>query len=134
MLIIREEQIQHFIAVDDEQLVEVISGAIRRAKPERVADYDDEKLAKMVKIGIERARSHELTKAEDIAAYTAVMFEISPRFDEQEDIRRSLADTTFPPDARFYQLFESISDEAWQQAEQLYESKAWFPAELKEGR
>lgn len=129
MLIIREEQIQHFIAADEEQLVEVVSRAIREANAERVADYKEKKLQKMVEIGIKRARSHELTRAEDIAAYVAVMFEIAPKFDEQEAVRQVLNDTTFPPDERFKQLFERVPDEAWKEAEQFYEDTFWFPFE-----
>lgn len=128
MLIIREEQIQHFIAADEEQLVEVISGAIRFLNEERVAGYDKTKLEKMVKIGIERAKSHELTRAQDIAAFVAVMFEVAPKFDEQEQIKMVLSDTTFSPDERFYQLFERVSEDAWLEAETLYEDTLWFPA------
>ena len=128
MLIIREEQIQHFIAADEEQLVEVVSRAIREANPARVADYDDKKLGKMVKIGIERAKSHELTRGQDIAAFVAVMFEIAPKFDEQEEIKTILNETMFPADERFYQLFERVSDDVWEEAEKLYEDTYWFPA------
>ncbi len=129
MLIIREEQIQHFIAVDEEQLVKVISRAIREANAERVAGYDDKKLAKMVKTGIKRAKSHDLEKAQTIAAFVAVMFEIAPKFDEQEEIKTVLGDALFPPDERFYQLFERVSDDGWREAETLYEDTFWFPAE-----
>lgn len=132
MLIIREEQIQHFIAADEEQLVEAISQSIRETNPERVADYDDKKLGKMVKIGIERAKSHELTRGQDIAAFVAVMFEIAPKFDEQEEIKTVLSDTIFPADERFYQLFERVSDDAWLEAETLYEDTFWFPANTKQ--
>lgn len=128
MLIIREEQIQHFIAADEEQLIEAISQAIRDFNADRVADYEDEKLGKMVKIGIERAKSHELTRGQDIAAFVAVMFEIAPKFDEQEEIKTLLNETMFPADERFYQLFERVSDEAWLEAETLYEDTLWFPA------
>ncbi|MGI8641726.1 MAG: hypothetical protein ACR2MG_17500 [Pyrinomonadaceae bacterium] len=128
MLIIREEQIQHFIAADEEQLVEVVSRAIREANPARVADYDDKKLGKMVKIGIERAKSHELTRGQDIAAFVAVMFEVAPKFDEQEEIKTILNETMFPADERFYQLFERVSDDVWEEAEKLYEDTYWFPA------
>ena len=128
MLIIREEQIQHFIAADEEQLVEVIREAIRPINPERVADYDDEKLGKMIRTGIERAKSHDLTRSEDIAAFVALMFEIAPKFDEQEEIKAILNDTMFPPDERLYQLFERVSDGAWEEAEKLYEDTFWFPA------
>lgn len=54
MLIIREEQIQHFIAKDDSELVKLIAEIIRTANNERVADYSDETLESMVQIGIER--------------------------------------------------------------------------------
>ncbi len=131
MLIIREEQIQHFIAVDEAQLVQVVCRAIREANPERVADYDDKKLGKMIKIGIERAKSHELTKGQDIAAFVAVMFEIAPKFDEQEEIKTVLSDTVFPADERFYQLFERVSDDSWLEAETLYEDTFWFPAKTE---
>lgn len=128
MLIIREEQIQHFIAADEEQLIEIIIGILRDLNGERVKDYDDEKLTGMVKIGIDRARSHELTKAEDIAAFVSVMFEVAPKFDEQAEIKAVLNDTNFPPEDRFYQLFERVSDEGWLEAETLYEDTFWFPA------
>ena len=131
MLIIREEQIQYFIAADEEQLVEAISQSIRGTNPARVADYDDKKLGKMIRIGIERAKSHELTRGQDIAAFVAVMFEIAPKFDEQKEIKMVLDDTNFTPDARFYQLFERVSDEAWLDAETLYEDTFWFPADAK---
>lgn len=128
MLIIREEQIQHFIAADEDQLVEVITRAVQQANEERVAGYDDEKLKKMVKIGIERAKGHKLTRGQDIAAFVAVMFEVAPKFDEQEEIKLVLNDTNFPPEERFYQLFSRVSEEAWREAETLYEDTFWFPA------
>jgi hypothetical protein len=129
MLIIREEQIQHFIAADDEQLIKVIAAAIRQINEKRIAGYDDEKLAKMIETGIARARSHELVKGEDIAAFVALMFEIAPKFDEQAEIKAVLEDATFPPDERFYQLFERVSHKSWYEAETLYEETFWFPTD-----
>ena len=126
MLVIRKDQIQHFIAADDAQLAVVVAEAVRKANGERVAEYGDKELAAMVKIGIERARTHELTKAEDIAAYVAVMFEVAPRFDEQPDIRTLLNDASFSPEIRFYQLFERIQEKSWQEAEKRYDDSFWF--------
>lgn len=128
MLIIREKQIQHFIAADEDQLVKLITRIVREANVERTADYEDETLEKMVKTGIERAKGYDLQNAEDIAAFVAVMFEIAPNFDEQEQIKAVLADTNFPPADRFYQLFERVSDEDWKSAENLYNADVWFPA------
>ncbi len=82
----------------------------------------------MVKTGVERARSHELNRAEDIAAFVAVMFEVAPNFDEQDEIKNVLAETNFPASARFAQLWERISDETWEKAEKSYKADVWFTA------
>jgi hypothetical protein len=129
MLVIREEQIQFFIATNEAELVKVIAESVRQANAERVADYDDKALEEMVKIGIERARWHELKRAEDIAAFVAVMFEIAPNFDEQEEIKVVLEDTNQPPSDRFYQIWDRTSDEAWQKAERDYNLNVWFPVQ-----
>jgi hypothetical protein len=126
MLIIRTEQIQHFIAKDDAELIRLIAQAIREANPERVADYDDAKLKKMTETGIERARSYEIERAEDIASFVALMFEIAPNFDEQDEIKMVLHDANFSVSDRLAQLWERTSDEAWDKAERNYKSNAWF--------
>ncbi len=128
MLIIREQQIQHFIAENEEELIALIVQITRESNADKLADYDDQTLEKMVKIGIGRAKIYELTRAEDIAAFVAVMFEIAPNFDEQEQIKTVLADTTFPRAERFYQLFERVSEEDWKRAEDIYNVSVWFPA------
>lgn len=128
MLIIRTEQIQHFIAKNDAELNRLIAQALREANPERIADYDDEKLSAMIQIGIERAKSHDIERAEDIGAFVALMFEIAPNFDEQDEIKIVLADTNFPVSDRLAQLWERTSDEAWEKAEQNYKSDVWFRA------
>ena len=128
MFVIRKEQIQHFIAKDDSELVELIVQAIREANSERVSDYEDKKLEEMVKIGIDRARSYDLERGEDIAAFVALMFEIAPNFDEQEEIKTILADTNYAPSERINQLWKRASDEAWEEAEQSYKADVWFSA------
>ena len=102
--------------------------AIREANPERVLDYDDKKLEEIVKIGIKRARSHDLERSEDVAAFVALMFEIAPNFDEQEEIKTILADTNYTPTERINQLWKRSSDEAWEEAEQSYKADVWFSA------
>ena len=127
MLIIRAEQIQHFIAKDDSELVKLIAQIIRTANDERVADYADETLESMVQVGIERARTHNFDRAEDIAAFVGVMFEISPTFDEKEEIKVILDDTNFPIQERFEQLWGRIPEETWKELEDKYDAKVWFP-------
>ena len=127
MLVIREKQIQHFIAEDEPKLIRLIRQIIREANPERVSGYSDQLLDAMIKIGVERAKSHELTLAEDIAAFVGVMFEVAPNFDTQKDIEATFKDTLFSPTDRFKQLWNRISDAAWTEAETNYDVKIWFP-------
>lgn len=127
MLTIRTEQIQHFIAKDDSELVKLIAEIIRTANPERVAGCTDETIESMVKIGIERARTHDFDRAEDIAAFVGVMFEISPTFDEKDEIKVILDDADSPVEERFEQLWEVTPDETWKELEDKYDAKVWFP-------
>jgi predicted acyl esterase len=130
MLVIKQSQIQYFIAANDDQLVKVVTEAARAANAERLADYDAETVSEMIKIGIERARAHKFERAETIAAFVAVMLEIAPNFDEEEQIKLALSDASYPPDERFFLLFERIPDESWQAAENLYDARVWFPEKV----
>lgn len=126
MLIVREEQIQRFIAKDELEIVKLIVQTIRNVNPERVSIYDDKKLEEMVKIGIERAESHDLELAEDIAAFVALMFEVAPNFDEQKEIKKVFADTNYIGSEKLADLWKRTSDEAWKEAEELYRADVWF--------
>ena len=126
MLIIRDVQLQAFLAADDDELVRVVSNAVRDANPARVKGYSDEKMNTMVRIAISRARERGLTKAEYIAAFAAIMFEVSPLFDQQEAMSAVLEDTNFTPEQRLFQLFERVPDEAWAEAERSYDESVWF--------
>ena len=127
MLIIREEQIQHFIAEDETALVRLIRQIVRDLNPERVADYSDQVIDSMIRIGILRAESRGLNLAEDIAAFVAVMFEIAPNFDTQKDIEQIFNDTAFLPTDRFRYLWDRVTEDAWKEAEANYDVKIWFP-------
>jgi TRAP-type mannitol/chloroaromatic compound transport system substrate-binding protein len=127
MLVIKQTQIQYFIAANDDELTKIVTEAARAANAERLAEYDDETVTEMIKLGIRRARAHNFERAEIIAAFVAVMLEIAPNFDEEEQIKLALSDANFPPDERFFLLFERVSDESWQAAENLYDARVWFP-------
>ncbi len=133
MFVIKTAQLQQFIAADDNELAAVIADALKAANGTRVAEYDRERLLQMSVIGIARARSHGLTRAEDIAAFVAVMVEVAPRFDEQSEISGILSDDTFSPQARFYQLFERVTPEAWADAQKKYDDTFWFCDEATGG-
>ena len=126
MLIIRDAQLQAFIAADDDEVFAVVAKAVREANPVRVDGYSDEKLGKMVRVAVNRARSRGLSKVEYIAAFSAIMFETSPRFDEQKDISSVLDDVNHSPEDRLFQLFARVPEEAWAEAERSYDEAIWF--------
>ena len=127
MLVIRDEQIQAFLYSDEDDFGRLVSRAVRRACPVRTAGYSDEKLLKMSEIGIERARTRGLSRIEDVAAFVAIMFEISPRFDEHPAISQVLEDPRFNPAQRMELMFRLVPDQAWEEAEGTYDETVWFP-------
>ncbi len=127
MLVIKKAQIEKFIAEDDTQLVRVLRDIVREAFHEGVAEYSDDTIDGMVKIGIERAKSRGFELAPEIAAFVAIMFEISPDFDQQEQIDAFLKDETMPKEIRMEQLLGRLQDDSWADAEKRYDPKAWFP-------
>ena len=127
MLVIKKEQIEKFIAEDDTQLVRVLRDIIREAFHEGVAVHSDETLDGMIRIGVEHARSRGFTMAPDIAAFVAIMFEISPDFDQEEQINAFLKDETFSGSMKLEQLLGRIQEDTWVKAEEMYDPKAWFP-------
>jgi hypothetical protein len=126
MLVIRKDQIQHFIAANDEELIKLIAEAVRAGTAARVNEHDDETLQAMVKRGVGRARTRKFDRAEDIAAFVGIMFEIAPNFDENDEVKAILGDENFPPEERFKQLFGKTSDELWQKLEEKYDARVWF--------
>ncbi|HUF05715.1 MAG TPA: hypothetical protein VMM38_16255 [Aridibacter sp.] len=133
MLVIKKAQIEAFIAEDDIQLTRVIREIVQEAFHESVEEYSDEKLDGMVRNGIERAKSRGFERAGDIAAFVAIMFEISPNFDIQEHIDAFFKDDSAPKELRMEYLLGRIQNETWAEAENTYDAKAWFP-DRQEGK
>ena len=129
MFVIRDEQIQSFIAKTDEELIDVIKLALGEANPTRIEGIDSSTLNEMIRTGIRRARGRELSRAEDIAAFVGVMFEIAPNFDEQAYIDTAFNNSLMDPSFRFYNLLQGAPDAAWEEAERNYTVDAWFAGE-----
>lgn len=127
MLVIKKAQIQHFIAENEDELVRLIRQIMRECCPGRVEGYSDKILDGMIRLGLEKAKKYNFEKAETIAAYVTVMFEIAPNFDEQPVIKQVLEDKNYIVDDRFFQLWRRVDDKVWQTAEQGYDAKLWFP-------
>lgn len=126
MLVIRDSQIQSFIAANDEDIFTIVAEAVKRANPKRISAASEERLESMVKIGIERAKSEGISRPEDIAAFVALMLEISPKFYRQPQIAAVLKDENFSIGERILQLDERVPEEAWAEAETAYDAEFWF--------
>ena len=64
--------------------------------------------------------------AEDIAAFVAVMFEVVPNFNEQEEIKKISANTNYTASENLANLWKRTSDKAWEEAEKSYKADVWF--------
>lgn len=133
MLVIRQEQINTLIMGDDERFVESLIKQAKRENPEIESKYNDETLREMVRGGINRAKSHNLKNADDITGFVSTMFKVAPNFDEQPEIKAILEDEKTPPDERFEKIRSNlVSEEAWKEAKNNYDEKAWFSDQEKE--
>jgi hypothetical protein len=128
MLVIRDAQLQSFIAENSDDIEILIAQAEVRINPSRVDGIRPIRLRSMARIAMETAMSVGMTKAEDIAGFAALMFEISPQFHQEPSIAMALADESFQPGERLTYLFERTTDEAWADAARLYDENLWFGA------
>ena len=124
---LKKKQIEHFIAEDDTQLVRVIAEIIREAFFDDIQDYSDETVTKMAKLGIKKAKAYGFERAEHIASFVAVMFEISPNFDGNDQIQYILTDENILHDQKFEYMFGRIPEEQWAEMETTYDARTWFP-------
>ena len=127
MLVIKNAQIDKFIAEDDTQLVKIISDIVREAYADGIGEYTDEQVAQMARIAIKKAISRGFERPEDIAAFAALMFEISPEFDMHEAIDAFLKDESIPVEYRIEQLLGRMPEEVWRSAQETYDARVWFP-------
>lgn len=139
-LTIRAEQKSVIEAVAQENFVRRIAAHLLEAYPKAVVvlsadekfavdELPEETLYDLVRVGIERARSHNLTFESAIAAFTAVMFEVSPNFDEHRLCQVLLDDEDVEPNERLDELMNVLTEKNWESIREDYDPKAWKPAE-----
>jgi hypothetical protein len=132
-MIIRDTQIESFIAANESELVTAVCEALIRTDRERVAGIRPLRLLSMARIGIAKAREAGFSRPEDLAVYVALMFHIAPDFAEHPVIAGVLADKNFPLSERLRQLSERIPDEVWEEAEKRYDPSFWIKDAAIEG-
>lgn len=134
-MLIRAEQMQVFeIAAEDNfaqrlaaHLRENYAAAIIRLPDSEsaVGELPEEKLNSLVRVSIERARSYRLTYESSIAAYSAVMVEVSPNFDLHRLSQIVLMDESVAAEARLNELFEILNEKNWETIRADYDVNDW---------
>ena len=94
---------------------------LRMEHAEDVAALSEDKLYTRVSIAIQRASRYDMTWDTSITAYVAIMFTISPTFDEQPAIRAVMNDESVPPNLRIDALWDRTTDDDWDEAERSAE-------------
>lgn len=128
---IRDEFVDRYLQQDEQAFIQLNLEHIRQAYEPIIDHANDEDLTEMIVNALSRARSHGFTADGDLLAFVAVMFEIAPNFDEQPDIKRALVNESIPINERFDSLFVPALDDAWENASDNIDYRAWHPG-LKE--
>jgi hypothetical protein len=90
-----------------------------------VEELPEEKLDDLVRTGIARARGHQMTFESSIAAFTAVMFEVSPNFDQHRLCQVLLNDEHIEPNSRLDELLDVLTEKNWDSIRADYNPQAW---------
>ncbi|MEP6900566.1 MAG: hypothetical protein ABJA66_02385 [Actinomycetota bacterium] len=137
-LSIRAEQMSVIEAVTQENFVRRIVDHLLDEYPKaQVILPGDEKftvdqlpaetLYDLVRTGIARARGYGITFESSIAAYTAVMFEVSPNFDTHRLCQVLLNDEEVEPNNRLDEVLNVLTEKNWESIRADYDPNAWKP-------
>lgn len=90
-----------------------------------VADLPEETLRKMVEGGIAKARSYGMTWRSTLISFVVIMFVSAPNFDENKIVINVLENSGLTSNLRVDELWETTSDENWEEVEKNYQESAW---------
>jgi hypothetical protein len=91
-----------------------------------VKDLPEETLDLLVGKSIKRARSYELSFESAISAFSAIMFDVAPNFDQHSMSKLCLNDDNIEPNARLNELLKILTDEHWEKMKSDYDVNAWL--------
>ncbi len=137
-MIIRSEQMEVFESAAEEDFGRRIATHLREnyanslvRLPDQesvVKELDEETLDKLVRHSIERARIYELSFESTISAFTAIMFDVAPNFDQHSMSKLCLKDESIEPNFRLNELLKILTDEHWEKMRADYDVNAWQPS------
>jgi hypothetical protein len=118
-MIIREEQIKALADAFRQETVNRIVEHLDENHHEAIKDVSRPDLFERVEDGIKRAEAFGFQTESCMAWYVAMLFEISPRFDEQETINKFLADSELPEELKIEELLDAATEADWEAAAAL---------------
>jgi len=80
-LVIRDEQMRAFEAVQRHRLVRELRAAFLSAYPERCRELGPEALDAVIRLGLEKAPRHGLASVGECTGFIDLMLNLSPEFD-----------------------------------------------------
>ena len=137
-MLIRAEQMNAFAETAEKNFVRRIAAHLRENyaasivrlpdSESAISELPDEKLHSLVEVSVERARRHNLTYESSISAFSALMFDVSPNFDQHRLSQVMLNDENVEPDGRLDELLETLNENNWETIRAEYDPKAWEAA------
>lgn len=134
-MIIRNEQMTVFEDKAEEGFVQRLAAHLREDYPDAkvrrsegesmVYELPDETLYDLVRVSIHRARSHDLTFESSISAFSAIMFEVAPNFDEHNLSSLCLKDKNIEPNDRLDEILKIFNENHWEKVRENYDVDAW---------
>lgn len=112
----------------ESDMLKVIQWHLRNHHARVVQHLVRDQLEARIEVAVQRARRYGFQTVSDLAGFTALMFELSPNFDEHMSFRRILQDNTVPPEMKLRRLSQVISETDWREAVEMYEKSFWSQA------
>jgi hypothetical protein len=125
---LRSHQLTQCSDAIDRDLIKVIYWHLRNHHPKCIQFLDKNTLQSRVHYAIHKARGYKLATVSDLAGFAALMFELSPNFDEHPSFKKILQDSSIPAEVKMRKLSQVITDREWDEAAQLYDRKFWLTA------
>ncbi len=127
MFKIRKEQIDAFLPQDDSSRIDFILEHLEDEHNEYISDMPTRVLRDMIANGLKRARQYGFNELEDMTVFVTWMFIIAPNFDEQSELKHLLHEKTLSAGERIDKMLADGLDSSWDEAQDNYNSDAWFP-------
>ena len=134
-MIIRSKQMEVFeLAAEEdfvrrltEHLLEDYAKSVVRLPDQEsaVIDLPKETFDLLVRRSIERARRHGLSFESSISAFSAVMFDVAPNFDENSVSKICLNDENIEPDERLNELLKLLTEKQCEKIRTDYDVNSW---------